>query len=477
MTVPALPVTVPVLRARGPHLSLDRHWLFGYDRRPLAEVHEAPPLLMQVLVEEVRLGAAAPQEPILRRLERIKRAGRLFGQDRLLGLTPEEYQVLAVQATGLPVSSVGEAFHYLTDALVGIEAAVRRQVPGGELQAADRAWSSSGQHAWVPLGRALGFGAPNNHPTVHLSWIIALALGWGVVVRPGSEDPLTPARLWAALAEAGFSPGRLAVAPSPHGSLRTLVEQADRSVLYGGDELVRRFAPEPRVLVNGPGRSKVFVDLVEPLADVDQIAAFLMEATLNDGGRKCTNASAVVVRGAPAQARKLAERLAHRMAEVLPLSLLDPDARLAVLPPSPFPVLLDRQIESLLGKGDRDLSRDARDGRGRVLHAHGGTFLLPTVVWCDSPASPLFGREYPFAFVTVTAVQGDPLPVLAPSLALTLLSRDRDLVRRALLHPEVLKVFEGPIPPWHASPGAPHQGRLADFLFASKAFRRAPGLD
>ncbi len=469
-----LPWIVPVMRGGRFHFSLDRRRLDAYDGRPLAEVHQAPPLLVQALVDEVRRDVSGGTEAALRRLEWLKRAGRLFSRERLLSQTPEQYQTLVVMATGLPLRAVQGAFQYLTEALLGIESAVSRQVPGGEVEAVDRGWSAAGRHAWVPLGRVLGFGAPNNHPTVHLSWILALALGWGVVVRPGSEDPFTAARLWAALMEAGFPPGRVAVAPGPHGSLQALADLADRTVLYGGDDVVRRFAGNPRVLVNGPGRSKVLADLTEPVANLDRLASFLEEAALSDGGRKCTNASAVVVRGDSSQARGLAEAVAERMARVEPRSPLDPAARLAVLPPSPQLRLLDRQLDALLGPRDRDLSGQARAGLPRLAEGYGGLFLLPTVVWCESQGSPLFGREYPFPFLTFAAAEGDPVEELAPSLAVTLLTHDRDLVDRCLRHPGLLKVFHGPIPPSHTEPGAPHQGRLSDFLFASKAFRRAP---
>ncbi|MGE5589098.1 MAG: aldehyde dehydrogenase family protein [Bacillota bacterium] len=471
----AAPLSVPVLRRGGFHLSLDRCRLDAYDGHPLAEVHQAPPLLVQALVEEMRRDMAGGTEAVLRRLEWLRRAGRLFGRSRLLGLEPEEHQALVVLATGLPLRSVEESFHYLTEALQGMEGAVRRQVPGGEPEAVDRGWSATGRHAWVPLGQVLGFGAPNNHPSVHLTWLLALALGWGVVVRPGSQEPFTAARLWAALMEAGFPPGRLAVAPGPHASLQALTDLADRTVLYGGDDVVRRFAGSPRVLVNGPGRSKVLADLTSPVAELDRLAAFLEETALSDGGRKCTNASAVLVRGEPSQARALAEATAARLAGLEPRPPLDPEARLAIFPSSPQPRLLDRQVDALLGAEAQDLSSPARAGIPRLQEAQGGLFLLPTVVWCRSPRSPLFGKEYPFPFLTFASAEHDPVEELAPSLAVSLLTRDRSLVDRCLRHPGLMKVFHGPIPPSYTEPGAPHQGLLSSFLFANKAFRRAPG--
>jgi hypothetical protein len=51
----------------------------------------------------------------------------------------------------------------------------------------------------------------------------------------------------------------------------------------------------------------------------------------------------------------------------------------------------------------------------------------------------------------------------------TLLSEDENLRRACLLEPSISKVFMGAVPTWRYEAGAPHKGKLSDFLFVSKA--------
>ena len=184
--------------------------------------------------------------------------------------------------------------------------------------------------------------------------------------------------------------------------------------------------------MHGPGYSKVL--LGPDMADewpkhLDVIASSIAE----NGGRSCVNASGVwtATRG-----REIAEALAARFATMVPRAEDDPQAQLA-----PFAnpdvarrisAMIDRDLEV---PGAEDVTARHRPGP-RVVEWEGSTYLLPTVVRCDSPEHPLANREFLFPFAAVVEVPAETMPaVLGPTLAVTVLTADEGLRRRILASP------------------------------------------
>lgn len=415
-------------------------------------MHLAPALLVHRSVAELQAAAPLPAEDPTLRWAAIARAGELLTGASLGGCSAEEHAQLVTRATGTPLTCSRLALAELAAGLGQVQAALGWQAPGGDLSVfrTRRVVSAGGRrHAWVPVGRVLGFVAPSNHPAVHLSWVLALAMGWTVAVRPGADDPLTPWRLILALQQAGFPTNRVALLPGSHDLVPALVQACDRTVVYGGPALAAVVGRDARVLFNGPGHSKVLVDAPAATAAAPatpgSLADFLLECVAHDGGRKCTCASAVVVRG---RFPGLLDALAERLAALPLLDPLDPAARVPAL------------------KGQAACPPSAC-----TVTRHGLTFIQPELVRCPDAPAPPFGQELPAPWVTAAELPAgaDPLPLLRGSLAITLLSADPDVQELCLLEPSIHKVFTGLVPPWHTLPGAPHQGRLSEFLFTSKA--------
>jgi hypothetical protein len=397
----------------------------------------------RVAAELRRAAPGADEDPALR-WAAIRRAGELLADGAPGGWTSEEHARLITLATGSPIACAREAVLELAGGLQAVEEAMGWQAPGGDLEAFGRRrvrHPDGKTFAWVPVGQVLGFVAPSNHPAVHLTWVLALAMGWTVLLRPGADDPFTPWRVLQALTEAGFPTGRVALLSGGHDLVPALIDAADRTVAYGGEALGALLGRDSRVLFNGPGRSKVLVDGPVP---PEQAVPFLVECILHDGGRKCTCASSVLVRG---EAPGVLEGLQAQLCGLPLLDPLDPAARVPAWKGMPA--------------GNLPCAFTARDGLA---------FLQPDLVRCPSPSAPPFGVELPGPWATAAVVPAgtDPLPHLRGSQAVTLLSRDRQLREACLLEPSILKVFTGLIPPWHTRPGAPHHGRLADFLFQAK---------
>jgi len=436
---------VPIWRGGREHRSLDQRIIYSYRGTPVGRVHQAPPLLVAPTVTALRRAAPLTGRDLPALWERIARAGEALDRDHLAGCSPEEHARLVTLATGAPIADALRGLSELAEGLRRIREALAWQAPGGDpdVFVARRVVHSDGRYyAWSPVGEVLGFIAPSNHPAVHLTWVLALAMGWTVALRPGGEDPFTPWRVMQALAGAGFPMDRVALLPGPHELVAALVEACDRTVAYGGAALARVLGRDGRVLFNGPGHSKVAVEL--PDAAAPWLPDFLVECILHDGGRKCTCASAVVVLG---EDGGVLDEVDGRLRALPLLDPLDPAARVPAWPGA----------------------EAVQQSPAELAVVDGVAFARPALVRCTSPAAP-FGQELPAPWATAVVLPAgaDPLPVLRGSLAVTLLSRRESLREACLREHSIRKVFTGPIPPWFSEPGAPHQGRLSEFLFTSK---------
>ncbi len=373
----------------------------------------------------------------------IERAGKALVDGAPAGWDAETHAQLLTLSTGTPIRCTRAAVAELGTGLSHIRDALRWQAPGGDPSAfaSHRVEHPDGRtYAWAPRGRVLGFIAPSNHPAVHLTWVLALAMGWTVLLKPGNDDPFTPWRILQALGDAGFPVDRVALLPGGHDLVPALVGRCDLTVAYGGEALESLIGRDGRVLFNGPGRSKVLVDGPAP---PELAVPFLLDCILHDGGRKCTCASSVILRG---EAPDLLDGLTEALRSLPLLDPLDPEALVPAWKGQPA-----------------DLS-------GGVVSQHGLNFLQPDLLHCPDPTRPPFGLELPGPWATSTSIPSgeDPLPLLRGSQAVTLLSADGALREACLMEPSILKVFTGLIPPWHTEPGAPHHGRLSDFLFTAK---------
>jgi acyl-CoA reductase-like NAD-dependent aldehyde dehydrogenase len=439
-------IEVPLWVGGAPKTSLDRRTLTSYRGEPLATIHEAPSLLVRRVADGLRAAAAPAGERPEDRWRAIARAGELFATATLGGLSPEEHARAVTLSTGMPIRWSVAGMEELAAGLRQIESALRWQAPNGSLEAfaSGRVPGPDGRpFAWVPVGRVLGVVESSNHPAVQQAWVQALAFGWSVLVRPGADDPFTPWRLVAALGEAGFPVDRVALLAGSHELAHALRAATDRLLAYGGDAAREAFGGDARTLFNGPGRSKVFVDgdvALEPAID------FVLDCAAHAAGRKCLCASAVVTRGAPAG---LVDGVRARLAALPLVDPLDPDARVPAW----------KDAEAVPAPPARLARRD------------GLAFLEPDVVACPDAPAPPFARELPGIWLTAAEVApgGDPLPLLRQTLALTLLGSDASLIESCLREPSIAKVYAGAVPTWTSVPGAPHYGRLSDFLFTSKA--------
>lgn len=284
-------------------------------------------------------------------------------------------------------------------------------------------------------------------------------MGYRVAVRPSRREPFTPYRLVGALRQAGVREEQLVLLPTDHRAADTVIRGADRAVVYGGDDVVERYAHDARVLPQGPGRTKILIT-----ADTDwrDHLDMIVGSVADEGGTTCVNATAVLVEGDPAP---LAEAVAARLSALPSLPPLDERAVLPVCP-------LDRAhaLSSYLERVAVG-TRARLGGRGIVDDLGDGSAVLrPAVHQVDRADAVQLRTELPFPCIWVAPrSRADGLGPVRDTLVVSALTRDRALLEALLAEPTIANLYIGDHPTYWMAPGVPHDSYLSDFLMRSKA--------
>jgi Aldehyde dehydrogenase family len=461
-------VVVPHFRTREPFVAMSQANV-GLIRRDLLAQQQARARLSAIPVAE--LVAAS------------HRAAESFMHDTLPldvtgghGQTPQDYVEQVTATTGMPWASVRRNMAKVHGVLSRVEEVLAGLTRGLDLSLLDAGMGENEGHllSFFPRTDALGVVLPSNSPGVHSLWAPAIVLKMPLVLKPGSAEPWTPLRIIQAYIRAGVPAEVFSYYPTDHAGGNEILRSCGRGMVFGDVGSTRRWTRDPRVEVHGPGYSKVVIgpDAADNWpAHIDTIA----ESIANNGGRSCVNASGVwVTRHADA----IAEALAARLAEVTPRAWDDPEA---VLAPFADPATAHRisatieqdltPAEAVDGRPARDVSAQIR-GSSRVVSAHGGTYLLPTVVRCDADHA-LANREFLFPYASVVEVPAEALPAcLGFSLVVTCISDDPALRARMVASPHVDRLNFGSIPTTRIGWDQPHEGNLFEHLYARRAIQR-----
>ncbi|WP_343601152.1 aldehyde dehydrogenase family protein [Mycobacterium sp.] len=457
MTDTAAPVDLDVLGPGGAYRTRLREILTSTAGVPLAELSVAPPLYVGRTISAAR---AVRPLPTVARAAALARAAGMFTSAVIAGLDFESYVVAASRVSGVPVAVTRAGARCVADAVAAAFDAVAAARPlGAALNR--RAGPDGGAPAvWVRRGDVFGVLASGNGPGVHTVWPQALALGYRVAVRPSRREPFTAHRLVQALRNNGFRAEDVAYLPTDHAGADEITRSADLAMVYGGPDVVDKYARRPEVFVNGPGRSKILVT-----ADQDWRAYLdvIVDSVAGLGGTACVNASAVLYEGDPAP---LANALAERLASIPALPIED---ERALLPTQP--VAKARELAAYLAA--KAVGATAVLGVDRVVAdlGDGSAALRPAVHLLAGPDTATLNVELPFPCVWVSPwSRGDGTGPLRHSLVVSAITGDEDLIDDLLAEPTVANVYRGRCPTHHTAPDMPHDGYLADFLMRTKGF-------
>ena len=425
----------------------------------VAELSMAPPLYVSRAIKAQR---DARPLPVHEREAALAKAADIFGTGVIAGLDFDAYAVLASRISGVPISVTRSGARSVADGVAWAFGAVRPARPTGAVPDWRDDRTRGGSAVWARRGEVFAVLASGNGPGVHGLWPQALALGYRVAVRPSRREPLTAHRLIHALRQAGFRPQDAVYLPTAHRGADEMIRSADLAMVYGGQAVVDKYANDPTVFVNGPGRAKVLITADHEWRDYLDV---ITDSIANLGGVACVNATAVLYEGDPAP---LAAAIAERLSTI---AVLPTEDERAILP--------TQNIENATALASHlavvAAGTTAVLGADQVVAplSDGYAALRPAVHLLTTPDVAKLNVELPFPCVWVAPwSRADGLEPLRHSLVISAITKDEDLVDDLLAEPTITNVYCGRHPTHYTAPEIPHDGFLADFLMRNKGVIR-----
>jgi acyl-CoA reductase-like NAD-dependent aldehyde dehydrogenase len=450
-----------MLNAQGPSGEFRARKRLGIDDlagRPVAELSLVPKLFVTRAMAALRDATSLPTHE---RIAALARAGRIFVEETIAGLSLAEYEHTVSRVSGIPISVVRYAAAGIADAADKAGFSSYQARPVGAVDGWRDPSTREGSAVWTRRGNVFAVHAAGNHPGPHALWLEALALGYRVAVRPSRREPFTPHRLITALRAAGFPDDHVVLLPTDHDVADEVLRCADLGLVYGGDDVVAKYTGSD-ILPQGPGRSKI---LLTKGVDWREHLDTIVDSISHQGGVACINATAVFVDGDPAG---LAAAIAERLATIPTLPPEDDKAVLSVQP-----LEQARALEKfLLARAAGTTPWLGGDGVVDEL-GDGSAALRPAVHQLDRADGDQTGLELPFPCVWVAPWNPEAgVGPLRNTLVLTAITEDETLVDRLLEEPTISNVYLGDHPTYWIRPGVPHDSYLGEFLMRTKTVIR-----
>ena len=443
-------IAIDALGPDGEYRTRNREPITTTDCVAVAELSLAPPLYVSRAIAAQRGVRPLPAQE---REVALAKAADIFANGVIAGLDFDTYTALASRISGVPISVTRTGARSVADGVAAAYAAVQRARPSGAVL--DWHDTRAGGAVWARRGDVFAVLASGNGPGVHGLWPQALALGYRVAVRPSRREPLTAHRLIHALRQAGFRQHDAVYLPTGHRGADELIRSADLAMVYGGQDVVDKYAGDPTVFVNGPGRAKILITADHDWRDYLDV---ITDSIADLGGVACVNTTAVLYEGDPAP---LAEAIADRLSLIdngnLPTRNLDAAKALA-------------SHLATVATGTTALL-----GADQVVAPLGDNWaaLRAAVHLLAKPDVAKLNVELPFPCVWVSPwSRADGLGPLRHSLVISAITDDEDLIDDLLAEPTIANVYGGQHPTHYTAPEIPHDGFLADFLMRNKGLIR-----
>ena len=466
---------LPAWRFGKPYESLDRttlvHFLTG---EPVAEVSQIGAALvgrdLQKAAQARRALLAIEPEEIV---ERLQTAGNLYANGTVTvggePQSPERFVSCQSATTGLPESLCRANMQknmFVLSNMDRILDALSRGLDTSIL------WRGHGvEHRGVTVSYqaqspVLGLVLPSNSPGVHTLWLPVIALGVGLVMKPGGQEPWTPYRMAAAMVEAGIPAEAIGLYPGATDVGAAILAGCRRSMIFGSAKTVEQYRGNPGVQVHGPGFSKVILgdDCVD---DWERHLDMMCESVAINSGRGCINASAIY---ASRHTRAIAEGLAARLGPIEVRPPDDPEAKLAAFTIPGAAKAIWEQIEA--GLAAPGVTHATAAFGPRLVEGDRCGWLRPTVVHCTTPEPAIARAEYMFPFVSVVECpQERMLEAIGPTLVCSAITDDPAFQARLVDCTHIDRLNLGPVPTTRLDWLQPHEGNIIDFLYRSRALQ------
>ena len=313
-------IELPAIRWGEPYESLEvdevKHFYTG---EPVARVHTVGAGVIRRDAKQARRARQMLQEISPADLiEKCKAAGELFESGTLAvgsaQQSPADFVAQQSATTGMPISMCRANVTKNAFVLKHIDQILDSLTRGLDLNILARGYGDEGRGVTLSYQAqcdALGAVLPSNSPGVHTLWLPVIALQMGLVLKPGSSEPWTPYRVFAAMVKAGIPREAFCLYPGAGADIGgAILASCRRSMIFGGPQTIEQYAGNPQVQVHGPGYSKIIFgdDCVDQW---EQHLDMMVDSVYRNGGRSCINCSSIY---ASRHTRQIAAALAARLA-------------------------------------------------------------------------------------------------------------------------------------------------------------------
>ena len=314
----------------------------------------------------------------------------------------------------------------------------------------------------------LGAVLPNNSPGVHTLWMPVIPLQVGLALKPGTQEPWTAYRAFAAFTKAGVPAEAISLYPGAHDAGQAIMGGCGRSMIFGSQKTIDQYAGNPKVQVHGPGFSKILLgdDVVDNWEDYLDL---MVESVYINGGRSCINCSSI---WASRHTEDIARALAERLGPIEPLPANDPNAGLAAFTVQGMgKAVWDMVEQDLKQPGVTHLTDSYGD---RLVEKPACSYLRPVVAHCDSAERDIATKEFMFPFVSVVQCpQAQMIKSIGTTLIGTAITEDQAWITDLMEATCIDRLNIGAIPTNRLDWLQPHEGNLIEFLFRNRAVQVA----
>ena len=436
----------------------------GVIRRDLKTINQARESLQKFSTKEL--------------MDISSKAGELFlqgdlpiGEDGSIQSAQDYVETLS-STSGLPHVMVRKNMDKIHYALTHLELILNGLTRGIDFSVLDQGYGKHGDSpvCFFPTTHALGLVMPSNSPAVNSLWLPSIALKIPIVMKPGRDEPWTPYRLIQAFIAAGAPKEAFGFYPTDHEGAGDILKHCGRALIFGDKTTTDQYSGDPGVQVHGPGFSKILIGDDE-IENWEKYLDVMVSSIADNGGRSCVNASAVIV---PKYAKEIADALGQRLGPVKPLPVTDPQAVLSGFANPKMGEWIDQTLTSDFSeKGASDMTAPYRDG-DRLVKAEGGTYLRPTIAYCESMDHVLSNREFLCPYASVVEVnQNHMLSAIGPTLVVTAITKDACFKKQLLGASNIERLNIGPISTMKISWDQPHEGNMFEFLYKRRSIGMA----
>jgi len=468
-------LNIPVIRWGKPYDSLEVDEVVHFSTgETIAQVSQANGGIIQRDMRKAHRAREILRDiPCSELIERLKKAGDLYlNGDLPIGdgiQTPDDFAHQQSATTGLPEHMCKANMAKNKFVLDNMDQILDALTRGLDLDILTRGYGIEDRGVVVSYqaqAPALGAVLPSNSPGVHTLWLPVIPLQFGLVLKPGPQEPWTPYRMFAAYSAAGIPPEVISLYPGGAEAGAAVLAACDRAMIFGGTPTVEQYKGNPRVQAHGPGFSKILLgdDVVD---DWEQYIDLMAESIYINSGRGCINCSGI---WASRHTREIAQALAERLGPIEAKPPADPEAGLAAFTVQGMAAAVWGMIEEDL-KEDGVTDMTAEHGHRLVEQEH-CAYLRPMIVHCSSPENAIARKEYMFPFSTVVECPQDQmLAKIGPTLVCSGITQDQQLIQGLSNATFIDRLNVGPIPTSKLNWLQPHEGSIIDFMYRSRAYQ------